>query len=164
MQRVSAVIGLLPAFAALAVAAGGAAGGAAPAAASCATGMRQLTVRGHVGFRFCGPASAVVRLGGLGGRTLRFSNGLCRRAAGAFTVNIGTTVPGLRTGKPPYFGITTHTAQAGPQPDAAVGFTYGGRTYAITNQAVTLAAGLRKETFSGRALASSTRVNGSFTC
>jgi hypothetical protein len=128
---------------------------------ACSPGMHQVTVGGRVGFRFCGPASAVVHLGT---RTLRFENGLCRRAAGAFTVNIGTLVPGLRSGKPPSFGITTHTATPGRQLNAAVGFSYGGRGYAVADQVVTLAPGLRHGTFSGRLLGTTTRVTGSFTC
>ena len=150
---------LLPVVAVLAVAAAWGAGSAGTA--SCATGMHQVTVKGQPGFRFCGTASATVRLGG---RTLRFSNGLCRQAAGAFTVNIGTLVPGLRTGKPPSFGLTTHTGKAGKQLNAAVGFAYGGRGYAVADQLVTLAPGLKSGTFSGRILASSTRVTGSFRC
>jgi hypothetical protein len=163
VQRVTAMTRLLLPLAAAAAVAAAASGNSAPAAGagSCATGMHRVTVRGHPGFRFCGPASAVVHMGG---RTLRFSNGLCRRAAGAFTVNIGTLVPGLRSGKPPYFGITTHTARAGTQRNAALGFTYRGRHYAIADQVVTLAPGLQKGTFSGRVLASTTRVSGSFRC
>jgi hypothetical protein len=143
--------------------------GAAPATGTsannageaCTRGMHQVTVGGRPGFRFCGPASAVVHMGS---RTLRFSNGLCRVAAGAFTVNIGTLVPGLRTGKPPSFGITTHTAKPGKQLYAAVGFAYGGRGYAVADQLVTLAPGLMGGTFSGRILDSGARVRGSFTC
>jgi hypothetical protein len=131
------------------------------AAEACARGMHQVTVGGQPGFRFCGPASAVVHMGS---RTLRFSNGLCRVAAGAFTVNIGTLVPGLRTGKPPSFGITTHTAKPGKQLNAAVGFAYGGRGYAVADQVVTLAPGLHQGTFSGRILGTSTRATGSFRC
>ena len=145
-----------------AVTAGGAS--AAPVGAdltgACAPGMHQTTVGSHAAFRFCGPASAVVHMGG---RTIRFTNGLCRKAAGAFTVNIGTTVAGLRSGGPPYFGITTHTAKPGRQLNAAVGFSYGGRGYAIADQIVTLAPGLSGGTFSGRVLASKTRVRGAFT-
>ena len=100
----------------------------------------------------------------VGTRTIRFANGLCRKAAGAFTVNIGTTVPGLRAGKPPYFGITTHSSRPGTQLDAALGFAAGGRGYAIAEQVVTLAPGLRGGTFSGRVLGSATRVAGSFDC
>jgi len=128
---------------------------------ACAPGMHKTTVGGRPAFRFCGTASAVVHMGG---RTLRFSNGLCARAAGAFTVNIGTTVPGLRSGKPAYFGITTHTAKAGKQLNAAVGFAYGGRGHAVAGQVVTLAPDLSGGTFSGRILGSTTTVRGSFTC
>ena len=128
---------------------------------ACAPGMHQATVGGRPAFRFCGTASAVVHMGG---RTIRFANGLCRQAAGAFTVNIGTTVAGLRNGKPPYFGITTHIAKPGRQLNAALGFAYGGRGYAVANQIVTLAPGLSGGTFSGRILGSSTTVRGSFTC
>jgi hypothetical protein len=151
---------LLAAIAALAAAAVTASG--APAASTaCSPGMHQTTVGGRPAFRFCGTASAVVHVGG---RPVRFEHGLCRRAAGAFTVNIGTSVPGLRSGKPPYFGITTHTAKPGKQLNAAVGFAYGGHAYAVADQLVTLAPGLAGGTFSGRILGSTTTVKGSFTC
>jgi hypothetical protein len=131
------------------------------AAAACSPGMHQVTVSGRPGFRFCGPATAVVRVSG---RTLRFSNGLCQRAAGAFTVNIGTSVPALRTGKPLYFGITTHTARPGKQLNAALGFTNSGRGYAVADQFVVLGPGLGSGTFSGRVLGTTTRIAGSFKC
>jgi hypothetical protein len=129
-------------------------------AATC-PGMNPVTVQGQAGYRFCGSASAVVHLSA---RTVRFKGGLCRKVEGAFTVNIGTLVPALRTGRPSYFGITTHSATAGPQDDAALGFVTGGRRYAVAEQVVVLAAGLHKGTFSGRVLGSSMRVTGSFTC
>jgi hypothetical protein len=151
---------LLPAIATLAAAAATASGTAAASGSGC-PGMNPVTVAGTPGLRFCGPASAVVHLGP---RALRFSNGLCRQAAGAFTVNIGTLAHGLRTAKPLYFGITTHTARPGKQPNAAVGFAYGGRHYAVADQVVVLARGLTGGTFSGRILGSTTRVTGSFKC
>jgi hypothetical protein len=147
---------------ALAAAAGALASGAPSAGAtSCGTGMHQTRVAGRPAFTFCGPASATVHLGG---RTMRFSNGLCRVAAAAFSVNIGTLVPGLSSGKPPYFGITTHTAKPGPQLNAAVSFTVGGRGYPVVARSVLLAPGLDKGTFSGRVLGATTTVTGSFTC
>lgn len=144
-----------------AAAASSAASARASAAVSCAPGMHQVTIRGRSGFEFCGPASAVVHIGG---RTIRFSNGLCRTVEGMFNVNIGTFVPLLRSGKPPYFGITTHTARAGKQLNAAVSFAHGGRGYAVADQIVILAPGLHRGTFSGRILGSTTRVTGSFEC
>jgi len=146
-----------------AVAAAGASGTpAAPhRAGECTVGMHQVSLDGRPAFRFCGTATAIVHLGR---RTNRFRNGLCRQAVGAFTVNIGTKVSGLRSGKLPYFGITTHTTKPGRQLNAAVGFAYGGRGYAVVNQVVTLARGLSGGTFSGRVLGSTTTVRGSFTC
>jgi hypothetical protein len=129
--------------------------------AGCTAPMQQVSVGGRPGFRFCGPATAVVHLGG---HTIRFRDGLCRRALGAFTVNIGTSVPAVRSGKPPYFGITTHTTKPGKQLNAAVGFAYGGHGYAVADQVVTLSTGLTGGTFSGRILGSGTTVRGSFTC
>jgi hypothetical protein len=123
--------------------------------------MHPVTVAGRSGFKFCGPASAIVHLGG---RTIRFSNGLCRRAAGAFTVNIGTFVLGPRDSKPLSFGITTHSARPGKQLNAAVGFAYGGHGYAVADQVVVLAPGLTGGTFSGRLLGTTRRVTGSFEC
>ena len=129
-------------------------------AAGC-PGMNAVTYKGKPGYRFCGPATATVHLGA---RTFRFSGGLCRKVEGAYTINIGTLVPALWTGKPPYFGITTHSASPGMQGDAAVGFVAAGRRYAIAEQVVVLAPGLHTGTFSGRVLGSSTRVTGSFSC
>ena len=134
---------------------------ARPLEAMSCPGMNPVTVDGKVGYRFCGPASAVVHIGG---RIVRYHGGLCRKVEGAFTVNIGALVPALRTGKPTYFGLTTHSAKPGTQRDAALGFVTGGRRYAIADQVVVLAAGLHTGTFSGRILASKTRVHGSFTC
>jgi hypothetical protein len=132
-----------------------------PSSAAACPGMNPVTMKGKPGFRFCGPATAVAHVGS---RTVRFSGGLCRKVEGAFTVNIGTLVPALWTGKPAYFGVTTHSAKAGRQDDAAVGFVDGGRRYAIAEQVVVLASGLHRGTFSGRVLGASTRVTGSFTC
>lgn len=120
-----------------------------------------ITIAGKQGYQFCGPASATLHLHG---RTIRFHGGLCRTIEGHFTLNIGTLVPALRTGKPSYFGVTTEHAKAGIHDDAAVSFVTGGRRYVVVEQAVTLARGLRQGTFSGRILASATRVTGSFTC
>jgi len=132
----------------------------ANATAAC-PGMNPVTVEGKPGYRFCGPGSAVVHVGT---HTVRYSGGLCRKVEGAFTLNIGTLIPALRTGKPSFFGVTTHTWAAGRQDDAAVGFVTGGRRYAVADQVVVLASGLHKGTFSGRVLGSSTRVTGSFSC
>jgi hypothetical protein len=131
------------------------------AAVGCAPGLHRVTVAGQPAFEFCGAARAVVQFRG---RSLRFSNGLCRGAAGAFTVNIGTFVPGLRTGKPPYFAITAHSAVPGRQRNAAVGFTWRGRGYAVADQLVLLDPGLRGGRFSGRVLGTASRVTGAFTC
>jgi hypothetical protein len=142
--------------------AGASAAPAAPQlAGGCTPGMHQVSVGGRPGFRFCGAASAVVHVGG---RTVRYREGLCRQTAPFFHVSIGTFVPGLRTGKPSYFGITTHTAKPGNQLNAAVAFAYDGRGYAVADQLVTLAPGLQSGTFSGRIVGSKTRVTGSFSC
>jgi hypothetical protein len=135
--------------------------GARPTTASGCPGMNPVTVKGTPGYRFCGPASAVVHVGT---RTVRVTGGLCRRVDGTFTVNVGTLVPALRVGRPAYVGVTTHSATSGKQLDAAVGFVVGGRRYAVVEQVVVLAPGLHHGTFSGRVLASKLRVTGSFTC
>lgn len=130
-------------------------------AGTCAPGMYRVTVAGQPGFRYCGPASATVKLGT---RAVLFANGLCRQAAGVFTVNIGTSVPTLRSGKPRYFGITTHSARAGKQRNAAIAFAFGGRSYAVADQVVVVAPRLRKGTFAGRIFGSAARVTGAFAC
>jgi hypothetical protein len=137
------------------------AGARGAAAEGCSPGMHPVTVAGQPGYTFCGPASAVVHMQG---RALRFSNGLCHVVSGMFNISIGTLVPALRTGKPPSFAITTHTAKAGKQLNAAVVFASGGRGYAVADQVVILAPGLSGGTFSGRILGSATTVTGSFKC
>jgi hypothetical protein len=127
----------------------------------CAAGAHRTTVNGKPAVTFCGRASAVVHFGG---RTVTFRNGTCAVLAGRFTIDIGTEVVGLSSGKPPYFGVATHTARPGAQHDAALSFTSRGRGYDVTDQVVTLAPGLKRGTFSGRILGSQTKVSGSFHC
>src|SRR4051794_14465912 len=102
-----------------ALAAALAAGAIAPApgaqAAACHAGP--VTVGGHPGRAFCGPAHAAVRVGG---RTFQLRGGSCTRTAGGLTLNIGTVVPGVARSPRSYFGLTIGSP-TGPA------VTHGGR-------------------------------------
>jgi hypothetical protein len=68
--------------------------GAAPAGAAAAPCKpRVSTVQGHRAIAYCGPATAVLEIGG---RTYSFQHGLCDRSAtmGGVELNIGTLVQG----------------------------------------------------------------------
>jgi hypothetical protein len=70
-------------------------------AAACTSGP--TTYQGARGYVGCGPATALVKLGG---RTLRYRGGTCRRTAQALELNIGTTVlEDTSKPLPPYFGV-----------------------------------------------------------
>jgi hypothetical protein len=133
-----------------------------PLGVSCSPGMHHITIQGKPGYEFCGSAKAVVHVGT---RTVNYTGGFCRVVGGYFQIGIGKEALGLPPGsKPNFFGITTHKATAGPQPNAAISFAFGGNGDAVTHQTVNLAAGLKRGTFSGVTLGSHLKVSGSFTC
>jgi hypothetical protein len=146
---------------ALVVAAAGVAlafGTQASARESCTPSVR--TVSGVTYRTFCGPARAVVRLGG---RTLVFRGGSCDR--GAFTINIGTIT--LPPGKPKYryFGITVFTNRDGVFEDQAVTWQLpNGRRNSLFHATVKLAGGRTRGTFTGSTLVGNVKGSGSFHC
>lgn len=134
------------------------------------------TVGGVAVLTWCGPAKATVKLAG---KTLTFKGGVCgiAKALGvtAWTLNIGkfTTPPAKPKGM--YFGAAGPAKlKAGTYTGAAaikltLSFQTPGRAYSIGQKKVTITAGGKKGTFSGRAFLvgpdnKGTPVSGSWTC
>ena len=129
----------------------------AKSAAACTAGVTKV---GGVAFQaFCGPAKAVVKIGG---SSVAYANGKCSRSGLGFTINIGTVVLGNAKKKPDYFGITVE-AKAGAHANSAVAVVHASKTYAVLGT-VTLKAGLKSGTFSGKVFGSPTKLAGSFHC
>ena len=108
---------------------------------------------------FCGPAKASVKLGAA---SVAYVQGSCTKSSMGFTINIGTVVLGNLKKKPEYFGITV-PATAGAHANSGVAVVHAGKSYAVLGT-VTLKAGLKAGTFSGKVFGSPTRISGSFTC
>ena len=157
MKRSILVIGLIAACAGAAFAATGFASSSPSAVAGCTPGVHKI---GGVSARtFCGPAKATVRLGT---KTVAYKNGECSTSIGLFSVNIGTVVLGNLKSKPEYLGVTAK-AKAGVQAQQTVAVVHGGKSRGLIGT-VTLKAGLKSGTFSGKVFGSSTKITGSFTC
>lgn len=134
------------------------------------------TVGGVAVLDWCGPAKATVKLAG---RTLTFKGGVCgiSKASGitAWTLNIGRFTNVGAKPKFMYFGgIGPAKLKAGTYTGAAaiefgLSFQTPGKAYTIGQKKVTITAGGKKGTFSGRALLvgpdnEGTPVSGSWTC
>jgi hypothetical protein len=129
----------------------------AQSAAACVAGVKQIN--GSPARTFCGPAKATVKLGGA---SVAYKQGSCSRSAAGFTINIGTIVIGNGKNKPEYFGITVK-ATAGAHAYSGVAVVHAGKSYAVLGT-VTLKAGLKSGTFSGKVFGSPTKIAGSFSC
>jgi hypothetical protein len=127
-------------------------------ASSCVAGVKKIN--GVSARTFCGPAKATVHING---KTVFYKGGACSKSSFGWSINIGTVVLGTLAKKPEYFGITTG-AKAGTQSNGAVAVVHGGKGVAVTGGAITLKAGLKSGTFSGKVFGAPTRVTGSFTC
>jgi hypothetical protein len=157
MKRTILLVGLTAICAGTALAASALASGSPQAAAACTPGVHKV---GGVNARtFCGPAKASVHLNG---KTVTYKNGECTNSIGLFSVNIGTVVLGNLKSKPDYFGVTAK-AKAGKQAQQTIAVVHGGKSKAIIGT-VTLKAGLKSGTFSGKVFGSPTKITGSFTC
>jgi hypothetical protein len=143
--------------AAAALAAAALAPGSAQSAASCTAGVTK--VGGSPARVFCGPAKATVKLGSA---TVSYRNGSCSKSSFGWTINIGTVVIGSAKKKPEYFGITVK-AKAGAQSNSAVAVVHSNKSYAVLGT-VTLKAGLKSGTFSGKVFGSPAKLSGSFSC
>jgi hypothetical protein len=129
----------------------------AQSAAACTAGVTK--VGGAPARTFCGPAKATVKIGGT---SVAYKQGACSRSSFGFTINIGTVVIGTAKKKPEYFGITV-PAKAGAHGNSAVAVVHANKSYAVLGT-VTLAAGLKSGTFSGKVFGSPTKIAGSFSC
>ena len=143
------------AVAALAAAALGT--GSAHSAAACTAGVTK--VGGSPARTFCGPAKATVKLGSA---TVSYHGGACSKSSFGWTLNIGTVVLGNAKNKPEYFGITAKSSP-GAQSNTGVAVVHSHKSYAVIGT-VTLKAGLKSGTFSGKVFGSPTKITGSFSC
>jgi hypothetical protein len=143
------------AVAALAAAALGT--GSAHSAAACTAGVTK--VGGSPARTFCGPAKATVKIGST---AVSYRGGSCTKSSFGWSINIGTVVLGSAKTKPDYFGITARTS-AGTQRNSAVAVVHSGKSYAVLGT-VTLKAGLKSGTFSGKVFGSLAKLAGSFSC
>jgi hypothetical protein len=129
----------------------------AQSAAACTAGVSK--VAGVPARAFCGPATASVKIGGA---AVAYKNGECSRTSAGFTINIGIVVLGNAKKKPEYFGSTVQ-AKAGAHASSAVAVVHAGKSYAVLGT-VTLKAGLKSGTFSGKVFGGPTKLSGSFRC
>jgi hypothetical protein len=150
------LIALLGATAALALAASASA--SSQAASSCVAGVKKIN--GVSARTFCGPAKATVHVNG---NTILYKGGECSKSSFGWSINIGTVVLGNLARKPEYFGIAAQS-KSGTQANQTVAVVHAGKGLAVTGAAVTLKAGLKSGTFSGKVFGAPTRVTGSFTC
>src|SRR5215218_10062667 len=157
MKQMVAIVGLVLVCATGALMTTVGASGAVKAGAACVPGVRKIN--GVSARTFCGPAKATVKMNG---KTISYSGGKCSRSLGLFSINIGTVVLGNLRNKPEYFGMTA-SAKAGVQPRQGVSVVHAGKSQAIVG-AVTIKAGLKAGTFSGKVFGSSKTISGSFTC
>jgi hypothetical protein len=153
MKRLIALVG---ATAALVVAASAIA--SPQSASSCVAGVKKIN--GVSARTFCGPAKATVHING---KTVFYKGGQCSKSSFGWSINIGTVVLGNLAKKPEYFGITAQP-KSGTQGNGAVAVVHAGKGLAVTSSAITLKAGLKSGTFSGKVFGAPTRVTGSFTC
>jgi hypothetical protein len=125
--------------------------------AACVPGVKKI--KGVSARTFCGPARATVKMDG---KTISYKGGECSKSIGLFAVNIGTVVLGNLKNKPEYLGVTAK-AKAGVQSRQGIAVVHADKSQAIIGT-VTIKAGLRGGTFSGKGFGSSRVISGSFTC
>ena len=125
--------------------------------AACTPGVK--TIAGTSARTFCGPARATVTVNG---KTISYRGGACSTSIGLFSLNIGTVVLGTVKNAPEYLGVTAG-AKAGKQARQTIAVVHAGARRAVIGT-VTLKAGLKGGTFTGKAFGSSAVISGSFTC
>jgi hypothetical protein len=147
----------------------GAATSAAGAATSACTGG-QTTYQGFRARTWCGPATAVVKVGG---RTLQYRGGSCTRTPVALELGIGTGIVdakdpkvlprnfGISVGR--IFGVGKAASRDGVFQSVALAYVDGGKRYASLKAEATLAGGRTRGTFTGRLLTGQP-ISGSFRC
>jgi hypothetical protein len=161
---------LLIVVVAAALAAG--AGVASARHAGCTPG--QFSSGGSSGVVFCGPAKAIVKVGG---KTYSLSGGSCTKTSKYVNVNIGTLVLSGPKEKYSYFGLLVGQypgalpgAKAAPKDGTYAGglvsLVWKGKSYsADTNVKITLKKNRTSGTFSGVGhFTPNLKVSGTFTC
>jgi hypothetical protein len=121
--------------------------------------------------RFCGPAKALVRVGG---KTYRFSGGACtvqegfKKGEKTIAVNIGTLTLPPATPKTRYFGALIEGTKAGTYRNQAVSWELPGKRFGVlTNKVVVSSARSKKGSFTGKASSGGRAqrpARGSWTC
>jgi hypothetical protein len=128
------------------------------------------TYKGANARTYCGPASAVVKVGG---RTLTYRGGSCMRNAVAIELGIGTVILDTKDPKPlprsfgisvgRIFGLGKAAPRDGTYKSGMVAYVDAGKRYAAAGVKAVLSGGRTRGTFSGRLLTGQT-VSGSFRC
>jgi hypothetical protein len=154
-KRITLIVGLVAVCAGTTFAT--AAFASSQGAAACVPGVKKIN--GVSARTFCGPAKATVKMNGT---TVSYKGGQCSKSAGLLAVNIGTVVLGNLKNKPQYLGVAAN-AKAGVQNRQTIAIVHAGKSKAIIGT-VTIKAGLRAGTFSGKVFGSSAVISGSFTC
>jgi hypothetical protein len=138
-------------------------------AADCET--KNTTYGGVRARTYCGPARAVVKIGG---RTLRYRGGSCMRNRVAVELGIGTLILDSREPNRPLprsfgisvgrvFGIGQPARHDGSYDSVTLAFVDNGKRYASFEATAELSGGRTRGTFTGRLLTGKT-ISGSFRC
>ena len=145
-----------------------AAGEARTASAACTAGS--TTYQGFRARVYCGPATALVKVGG---RTLKYQGGSCKRTSAAVELAIGTLILDSRDPKvlPRSFGISIGrifgVGKAAPKdgtyPSATVVYVNSGKRYATTSASAELTGNRTRGTFTGKLFTGET-ITGTFRC
>jgi hypothetical protein len=137
-------------------------------AADCKT--RNTTYDGARARTYCGPARAVVKIGG---RTLRYRGGSCMRNRVSVELGIGTLILdsrdpnrlprsfGISVGR--VFGVGEPARDDGSYDSVTLAFVHRGKRYASFDATAELSGGRTRGTFTGHLLTGET-ISGSFRC
>ena len=165
MKYLTTLVGLMAVAVAAFAVASPATGGVA--AASCSQG--QTKYGGAAAYAYCGPARATLTLGG---RTVTYRGGSCRRTPKSVELNIGIAVLGDTDKSLPrhcgvivgqLYGVGTPARRDGKYTDATIAFVEGGKRYAATSSSVVLSGSRTKGTFTAT-LFGGKAATGTFRC
>lgn len=124
------------------------------ARASAQTCPHPGTVNGVSVLVYCGHARATVKVGGT---TLSFTNGLCKKAVGNFYLSFGATVTEQTKHAPDSFQLIAGSSakpatRDGSYPDTTVMMTKSGKSYLADSLTLTLTHGTKAGTATGTIL------------
>jgi hypothetical protein len=114
-------------------------------------------------YRYCGPAKAIVKVGG---KRYPIAGGRCRKLRGTsyFAVDIGATTLERKPPVARFLTIRSPKLSDGVTRNASVGVELVGSSYTLGPVVVTIAGGRTRGTFVGDSLGPGGRVSGSWTC